>query len=78
VSDRTAQLEADIESQRERLADTVDQLGHKLDVKEQAKERVSLLKDRVTTDSGRPTPALLAGAAGAVVLLGLFVWWRRR
>ena len=37
----TADIEADIEAQREHLADTVDQLAHKLDVKAQAKERAS-------------------------------------
>jgi hypothetical protein len=74
----TSDLEAEIEAQREHLADTVDQLAHKLDVKAQARERAALLKERATTTSGRPRPALVAGLAGVVAVAGLYVWWRRR
>lgn len=78
MSDRTAELEADIQAQRDQLAETVDQLTHKLDVKAQAKERAADLKDRATTESGRPRPDLVAAAVGVVVLSGLLLWWRRR
>jgi hypothetical protein len=82
MSDRTkvgtAGLEADIEAQREHLAETVDQLAHKLDVKAQAQERAADLKDRATTASGAPRPELVAAVAGVVVLVGVLVWWRRR
>lgn len=71
-------IEADIEHQRERLAETVDQLAHKLDVKAQGKAKVEELKDRVTTSDGKPRPELIGAAAGAVVVLGLIIWWRRR
>jgi len=74
----TADIEADIETQREHLADTVDQLAHKLDVKAQAKERASQVKDRATTDAGRPRPELLGALVGLVLVTGLVVWWRRR
>jgi len=74
----TARLEAEIGAQRDRLADTVDQLSHKLDVKAQAQERVADLKDRATTDSGRPRSEILAAVGAVVVLTGLLVWWRRR
>lgn len=77
-TERTAEIEADIERQREQLADTVDALTHKLDVKAQAKERASRLVDRATTPSGRPRPELVAAAAAFVVTAGLMVWWRRR
>lgn len=73
-----AAIEAEIQAQRERLAETVDLLTHKLDVTSQAKERVADLRDRATTADGRPRPELVAGLAGALVVAGLLVWWRRR
>ena len=57
------QLEAEIKQQREQLADTVDQLAGKLDVKSRAQEKVSALKDSATTDTGRPRPEVLGAAA---------------
>ena len=60
------QLEAEIAAQRAHLADTVDQLSHKLDVKAQAKERL----DRVR-------PQQVAVAVGAVLAVGALVWWAR-
>ena len=74
----TAQLEAEIEAQRDHLAETVDQLAHKLDVKTQAQERVADLRDRATTDDGKPRPELVAAATAVVLLVGALVWWRRR
>jgi nitrate/nitrite-specific signal transduction histidine kinase len=67
VSDQTQErLQADIEAQRARLADTVDQLGHKLDVKAQAKAWLE-----------RVRPQQVALSIGAVVAVGLVVWWVR-
>ena len=71
------QMEADIAAQREQLADTVDQLTAKLDVKAHAQAKVTDIKHRASTDSGRPAPPLLA-AIGAVVVVAALVWWRRR
>ena len=59
-------LEAEIATQRAHLAETVDQLSHKLDVKAQAKERL----DRVR-------PQQVAIAVGAVLAVGALVWWAR-
>ncbi len=52
------QMESDITAQREQLADTVDQLTAKLDVKAHAQARATDLKHRATTESGQArTPA---------------------
>ncbi len=72
------EIQADIERQREHLAQTVDELGHKLDVKAQARERVAVAKDRATTDDGKPRPELIGAAAGVVLGLGLLIWLKRR
>jgi hypothetical protein len=71
-----AALEAQVERDREQLAATVDALHHKLDVRAHAKARAARLKDRATTDSGRPAPAALGLAAVALAGLGLLVWRR--
>lgn len=60
------ELEAEIAVQRAELADTVDQLAHKLDVKAQAKAKLSQLG-----------PQQVAVAVGAVLAVGVLVWWRR-
>jgi hypothetical protein len=60
------ELQAQIEEQRAELADTVDQLAHKLDFKAQARSRLE-----------RVGPRHVAAAVGAAVAVGLFVWWRR-
>ena len=60
------QIEAEIEAQRVQLAATVDQLTDKLDV-----------KARMTTDSGRPRPEVLAAAGSLVAMAIAVVWWRR-
>jgi hypothetical protein len=74
----TAELEAQIEQQRDQLAETVGQLAHKLDVKAQARERAAHLREQMTTDGGKPRPVMVATVAGAVVLTGVLVWWLRR
>ena len=71
-------LEAEVERNREQLAETVDALHHKLDFKTQAKQRAAQLRDSATTDSGKPSPAVLGIAALAVAGVGLLVWRRTR
>ena len=72
------EIEADIERQREQLAATVDELQARLDVKARAKEKATELRDRATTDTGKPRPELLGAAAAALAVIGLVVWRRRR
>lgn len=79
MSQTPQQIEAEIEAQRAQLAGTVDALAAKLDVKSRASAKAADLKDRATTETGRPRPDLLAVAVVAVgVLVALTVWRRRR
>lgn len=74
------QIEAEIAAQREQLADTVDALTHKLDVKSQAQAKVADVKDRATTPEGKPRPEVLAAAgslAAMALVLAVFAWRRR-
>ncbi len=72
------EIQADIERQREQLARTVDDLGHKLDVKAQTQEKVADVRDRVTTETGGPRPEVLGAAAAVALGVVLVVVWRRR
>jgi tetrahydromethanopterin S-methyltransferase subunit G len=76
--DSTTQLEADIAAQRDRLAATVAQLSHKLDVKAQARKRALDLRDRATTQLGRPRPVLVGSVVGLLLLAVLSMWRRPR
>lgn len=79
MSQTPQQIEAEIEAQRAQLAGTVDALAAKLDVKSRASAKAADLKDRATTETGRPRPDLLAVAVVAVgVLVALTIWRRRR
>lgn len=82
------EIEADIEQQREELAETLDALGAKLDVKSQAQVKAQDLKttaqvkavaakDRATTPEGKPRPELIAAAVVVVAGTVALVWWRR-
>ena len=69
-----AVLQAEIERTREELAQTVDQLAAKLDVK-------SRVRDRVTSPDGKPTPAVTSVGAGVIAGLAamVLIWlWGRR
>lgn len=68
-----ADLETDIERTREDLAQTVDQLAARLDVK-------SRVKHRLTDDRGKPSTAVRAAGVMAVVGLvtaAVIAWGRR-
>ena len=90
MSQTPDEIQTDIERQREELAQTVDELGHKLDfkahtrariddLKAQSKAKVAAVKDRSTTDEGKPRPELLGAAVAVLTGLALMLWlWRRR
>lgn len=72
------QLEAEIAVQREQLAQTVDQLGARLDVKSRARAKASDVRDRATTQDGNPRPEVLAAAGSLVAMALVLAWWRHR
>lgn len=79
MTDQTPEaIEAEIARRREELADTVDALQAKLDVKARATHKAADLKDRATTDSGKPRPDLTGAVIGVVVVVVALVVWRRR
>src|SRR4051794_14964520 len=71
-------IRADIERTRENLAETVDALHAKLDVKTRAKNKVVQAKNSATTTDGKPRPEVIAVAVAALVVVAGLVWWRRR
>jgi hypothetical protein len=88
ASQSPAEIEAEIDQQREELAETLDALSAKLDVKAQAQAKakevkattqikVAETKDRATTDDGKPRPELIGAAVVLVAGTVAYVWWRR-
>ncbi|BBY16426.1 DUF3618 domain-containing protein [Mycolicibacterium litorale] len=79
-------IEADIEATRQQLGETVEALSAKLDVKQQAKDKVDETKQRVAvkaqtaqhvvTDNPQKTVPVVAVAVA--LLVALIVWRRRR
>jgi type VI protein secretion system component VasF len=63
------ELEQEVARQREQLADTVDALQAKLDVKAHAQHKAQQV---------RSDPMWIGGAVAVVVAVGAFVLWRRR
>jgi hypothetical protein len=72
------QIEAEIALKREHLAQTVDELTAKLDVKSRAQDKVASLTDSATTDTGAPRPEVLAAAGSLVAMAVVLLLWRRR
>ena len=91
ASPDVAHLQADIERTRADLADTVDQLTAKLDVKTRVRTSVAdtkddataqlrKLRDQATDEQGKPTPKALGiggGALAAVIAVVVIALWRR-
>ena len=71
-------IRADIERTRENLAETVDALHAKLDMKTRAKNKAAQVKESATTPDGKPRPEVLGASVAAVLLIVALVWWRRR
>ena len=73
-----AAIREEIERTREDLADTVDALHAKLDVKAQVRQKVAAVRDQATTADGKPRPELVVGAVAVALLVVALVRWRRR
>ena len=77
-----ADIEAKIEETREHLAETVDALSAKADVKARAGAKADELRtraqDAVTDDAGALRPVVPVAAGAALLLVVLVVVWRRR
>jgi hypothetical protein len=89
MSKTPEEIQEDIEQQREQLAQTVDQLGHKLDVKAQSRAKVEDVKAQTqaklaqakevsTTDDGKPRPEVIGAAAAVVAGVATIIWLRQR
>jgi MYXO-CTERM domain-containing protein len=65
------EIQRDIEQTRHQLGETVDALSHKLNVKEQATNKVVEIREKTP-------PAVPVGIVVAVAALVAFVVWRRR
>ena len=78
TSQSPEEIQAEIEQQREQLAGTLDALSAKLDVKSQAQAKVADVKDRATTDDGKPRPEVLAAAGSLVAMIAVLVVWKYR
>lgn len=68
-----ADLEADIAATRERLGETVESLGAKVDVKARARQGASDAVHRVTSRPAIPIGVVAVAVAGVALLV-----WRRR
>jgi uncharacterized protein DUF3618 len=72
------EIEAHIAQTREQLAETVDALGAKLDVRARATEKAADLRASLTDADGRPTGTAWGAVAATAGLLAAAVWRRSR
>jgi ElaB/YqjD/DUF883 family membrane-anchored ribosome-binding protein len=70
-------IKAEIEATREQLGRTVDELSHRLDVPERARESAYLARDTAVETYRESPPAVIGAGAGLAALLGLLIWRRR-
>ena len=85
TEDRAAEIRADIEQTRAELADTVDALTGKLDVKARASDKIADVKTRAGTAANAATEQvrpygkqILLGTLAAAVVLVVVRKWRGR
>jgi hypothetical protein len=72
-------LAAEIAATREQLGRTVEELSHRLDVPERAKERVLRTRDTAVETYRESPPAVIgAGLALVAAVVGVVIWRRKR
>jgi hypothetical protein len=75
-------VRADIDAAREQLAETVDELAHRLDLPGRAKESALRARDTAVETYRESPPAVLGVAAALVALVvlvvGVILWRRKR
>ena len=70
-------IKADIEATREPPSRTVDELSHRLDVPQRAREKAYRARDTAVETYRESPPAVIGAGAAVAALLGLLVWRRR-
>src|SRR3712207_9358280 len=73
----TTLYRSDIEATREQLGRTVDELSHRLDVPERARESAYRARDTAVETYRESPPAGIGAGAGVAALPGLLRWRRR-
>jgi hypothetical protein len=73
-----AEIEAEIERTRARLAGTIDEITDRVHPLRLAQRGGERLKGTVVDEHGRPKPPLIVAAAGAAVLIAFTIWRKRR
>ena len=75
---RIAALEADLDTTRHELAETLDELAARLDVKTRGKEKAHEMKERTQVAARSRDVQVRGGIAAVVVLLVLLMMARRK
>ena len=73
-----AEIEAEIERTRQRLAGTVDAIADRVKPANVARRGAESAKAQVVDERGQVRTARAAGIAAAVAVLGVLLWRRRR
>jgi uncharacterized protein DUF3618 len=72
-----AEIEAEIEQTRERLAGTVDAIAYRVKPANVARRGVDSAKAQVLDDRGQVRTTRVAAIAAGVVAVGALLFWRR-
>lgn len=71
-------IERELDERTERLSENIDELVARLRPGRVARDTMAGVRSRVLTSDGWPRPEVLGAIAGAVVGVGVLIWWARR